>query len=310
LAAQQNKSNNWLITLSAFLSKLGSYLCLGLFWCVAQLPHAMNLQIGRGLGLMSYWLMPRRRAIAEKNINACFSELNAVERQDLARECMIANVQGLLESAKGWWGNTQSILDTASVVGQQHIHQLAQDNSGCILIGGHYTTLDLAGHILGEIWPITILYRPFNNPIFDAAILKARAKNYAEVIDKNKMRHLVRSVQQGGVLWYPADQDYGAKDSVFAPFFGLEAASLATTAGLVKMCRCPVLCLYHHRLPDNTYQLEIRRLDDFDAENSIHAATQVNQAIETGIRQFPAQYMWVHRRFKTRPAGLPDFYAD
>ena len=123
------------------------------------------------------------------------------------------------------------------------------------------------------------------------------------------MRDLVRSVRQCETLWYPADQDYGPKDSVFAPFFDVPAASLATTAGLAKLCDYQLLTVYHHRLASGRYRIEFREIKT-DAVDAVGIASAANEAIEAGIRMYPAQYMWIHRRFKTRPAHCKPVYGS
>ncbi len=298
-----------------FLKKLShsvksSFIYLGVFilWCLAHLPLSWLIKIGYGLGWLLYKLVKRRTSITRKNIELSFPDLNPEQREALTLKCIQENTCGLFESAKGWWGNMQPILDQTEVHGIDIIQKAAAEGRGVLLIGAHFTTLDMGGRIISELWPINILYRPFNNPIFDRFILKARRSFYKDVIDKSRMRDLVRSLQKGGTLWYPADQDYGPKDSVFAPFFNIQAATLATTAGLAKMARGHVVGLYHHRMPDNHYRIEFVEMPDFPTEDPQAAATQANAMLEKGISLYPAQYMWVHRRYKTRPEGEEKIY--
>jgi len=283
-------------------------LSLAVLWTLAQLPLKALLKFSGWLGTLSYFTMKRRTAIARQNIRACFPELTNSQQEAITKACIIENIRGVFESAKAWWGNMQPILDEAEVHGLDILKEATHEQKGCLLVGAHFTTLDMGGRVLAELWPVDILYRPFNNPVYDQAVFKARAKIYNRTIDKKRMRDLVRSLQSGHTLWYPADQDYGAKDSVFASFFNINAASLATTAGLAKRCHGHVVGLFHHRTHDNRYRIEFKRMDNFPTHDPIAAATQANATIEAGIRLAPAQYMWVHRRFKTRPNYEPDFY--
>ena len=280
------------------------------FWCIGQLPLAFGLKLGHWFGLLSFWVLPRRRNIAAANIKLCFPELNEQAQQTLVKHCLIANIQGFFESAKAWWGNMQPILDQCDFIGYEHLAALESKQEACLLIGAHFTTLDMGGRIIGEVSPISILYRPMNNQVFDEAIFKARSQIYHSVMDKNKMRSLVRALKQKQTLWYPADQDYGMKDSVFASFFGIQAASLATTSGLATMGKCKLLGLFHHRLPDNRYRIEVCPIEVSDLSDPVATAQAVNDTTEAGIRKFPEQYMWVHRRFKTRPPGSDQSIYD
>lgn len=291
-----------------WLKDFGTAISVACLWLVAQLPLPWMLAFGRGSGRLLYHVMQRRTNITRQNIHACFPNLDKELQEKLTRECIIENICGLFESAKAWWGNMQPILDETEVHGLHILQEAAKAGTGVLLIGAHYTTLDMGGRIVSSFWPVTILYRPFNNAFYDKIILNRRKSFYDKVIEKNRMRDLVRALQQGATLWYPADQDYGVKDSVFATFFGIQAATLATTAGLAKLCRGQVVGLFHHRLPDNRYRIEFHQMDDFPAQDTEAAATQANAMIEKGVNLNPAQYMWVHRRFKTRPAGEPEFY--
>src|SRR5690606_12121206 len=132
---------------------------------------------------------------------------------------------------------------------------------------------------------------------------RARSRIFGEAIDRHDLRGVVRRIKAGHIVWYSPDQDFGRDVSVFAPLFGIEAATIRLTAKIARMTGAPVVPLMFHRNPDNrTYTIECHPpFQDFPSGDEVRDATQVNAFIEQAIRKHPEQYMWLHRRFKTRP---------
>lgn len=219
------------------------------------------------------------------------------------------NVIGFFESACGWWGNPKKLLPSVEFKGLEHL-QAATDKGGVLLVGAHYSNLDLGGILTSLNTTIDVTYRPHDNAVFNWAILKGRGPYFGLIIDRYDIRTMIRRVKQGKILWYAADQDYGPKHSVFAPFFGVPAATITGTTRLASMCKAPVITIAHHRDPsDNHYVIEFSKpLENFPTKDLVTDASTMNSALEHCIRLYPDQYMWVHRRFKTRPEGEKGFY--
>jgi KDO2-lipid IV(A) lauroyltransferase len=139
---------------------------------------------------------------------------------------------------------------------------------------------------------------------------KARNRIFGRAIDRHDLRGVVRRIKAGNNVWYSPDQDFGRNASVFAPFFGINAATIKLTAKIARMTGAPVMPLIFHRNPDDrTYTLEyLPALQHFPSGDEVADATQVNAVIEAAIRRHPEQYLWLHRRFKTRPRGEAGFY--
>ena len=178
------------------------------------------------------------------------------------------------------------------------------------LVGAHYSTLDMGGMLVTAVSGMDAIYKPHSNPLIDQVMKKSRERYCGKVVDRKNMREVVKSFKQGSVFWYAPDQDYGRDVSVFAPFFGVNAATIKYTAKLAKINNSPVVILGHHRKSDDSgYVVSFSKaLEGYPSGDDVADATRINQAIEREIRKYPEQYMWVHRRFKTRPEGEAGFY--
>lgn len=288
-----------------------TWLGLALLRLFSLLPYPILLMLGRLLGGAFYYLVPRRRHVAEVNIAHCFPHLDKREQQRRVRESFDSSAIALFEGGISWWGSEQRLRKMHRIEGIEYLQQALAQGKGAILLGGHYTTLEISGRLLAlhtdHIYPI---YKPARNALFDAVMVNARKRLFDGLLDNSDMRTILRTLKQGGIIWYAPDQDFGTERSVFAPFFGVPTATLTATARLAKLSGAPLLPFYSQRLPGTQgYLLRILpSLENFPSGDDVADATRVNQVIEAGVRMAPGQYLWVHRRFKSRPPGEPPLY--
>ncbi len=277
---------------------------------ICLLPWKAQVTCGKTLGLALYYLLKRRRSITQTNLQLCFPELTQPEQAQLTKKIFCENALGLLETGLSFWAPNKALTDIVNFEGFSMLQQAQTRGKGVILVGAHYTTLDLGGRLFSQFFTLDILYRPHNNALFNAILLKSRQRWASNVIANAKTRQIVRSLQAGHIFWFPADQDYGPKHSTFVPFFGINAATVTTTAKLAILTKAPIFILGHHRInTDFRYQISVKPVFETIPDNPDLIARKVNTAIETEIRKYPEQYMWVHRRFKTRPTGEPSPYS-
>ena len=278
---------------------------------LSKLPRGALLRLGKLLGNVFYLLGRNRRHTTSVNIGLCFNELNSTEQASLVKESIRDNAIGFLEMCIAWFNPGQIRPDMIDISGQQHLIDAVSAGKGVILVGAHYSTLDLGGLLMSKYHKVGVMYRANKNPLFDLFMRNSRKRFCASVIERGDMRSVIRFIRQGGVMWYAPDQDYGPKQSVFAPFFGVEAATITVIPRLVKINNSAVLMLAHHRTPDGKgYRVSISQpLSDYPTGDDVADATTINRCLENEIRKSPAQYMWLHRRFKTRPKGEPGFYS-
>ncbi|MDL4863444.1 lipid A biosynthesis acyltransferase, partial [Halomonas elongata] len=252
----------------------------------------------------------RRRHITETNIRLCFPELDGARQRRLVRDIFIANGIGILETATGWCRDPEHLRHRVVFDGQEHMARVKAEGKGALIIGIHFSTLDLGGALHSLFFPADVVYRPHDNLLFERFMTRARNRIFGVAIDRHDLRGVVRRLKAGHNVWYSPDQDFGRDASVFAPFFGVEAATIKLTAKIARMTGAPVMPLIFHRNPDDyTYRLEyLPALEDFPSGDDVADAARINAVIEAAIRRHPEQYLWLHRRFKTRPEGEPKLY--
>ncbi|RKR04266.1 KDO2-lipid IV(A) lauroyltransferase [Kushneria sinocarnis] len=276
----------------------------------AWLPWRLRLWLGRLIGELAWRFARRRRHITETNLRLCFPELSEREQQRLVRRTFHSNGIGIFETATGWCRDPEHMRHRVTFLGTEHMAAARAQGKGVLIIGIHFSTLDLGGALHSLFFDADVVYRPHDNPLFERFMTHARRRIFGAAIDRHDLRGVVRRIRSGHAVWYSPDQDFGRESSVFAPFFGIDAASITLTARIARMTGAPVMPLVFHRNPDDyTYTLEyLPALENFPSGDDVADAAQVNAFIEAAIRRHPEQYLWLHRRFKTRPEGESGFY--
>lgn len=286
-----------------------TWLLLGFFWLIAKLPVALNQAVGRGIGQLFHWFARSRRRYAEINIGLCFPELDAKAQAKMVRGVMRSCGLSVTETAMALWGQDNKMRGRYTVTGMEHFERAQAEGKGILLCGSHLTTIDISGRMMAYHVVADVLYRPNPDPLMDYAIMKARSRVNDNAIHRKDTRQLIRNLRKGHIVWYAADQDYSHNQNVFVPFFGVQAATIVATSRIAKLSGCAVIPFFCFREPHGRYRIEIQpALDNFPTDDDEADATRINQILEAAIRQAPDQYLWVHRRFKTRPPGEPSVY--
>ena len=286
------------------------WLGMGLLWLVVQLPYRWLLALGRGLGGLMYHLAGSRRRIAARNLELCFPELSVGERQRLLRENFASTGMTFFEMAISWWWPVERLKRLGTVEGLEHLRQAEADGQGVILMALHFTTLEMGGALLCMQQDMYGMYRAHKNPLFDFIQRHGREQRLLGAIERDDVRGMLKVLRAGGVVWYAPDQDYGAQRSLFVPLFGVQAATVTATSKFARLGRARVVPFTQTRLADGSgYKVTVHpALADFPGDSEEADCLRINQWIEQAIRQQPEQYLWAHRRFKTRPAGEPKLY--
>lgn len=290
-----------------------AWLAITLMKIGAQLPWRIRIALGSAIGCLIYHCVKRRRHIADTNIRLCFPELSNIKRQALVKRIFRANGIGILETATAWCCSPEKMRRRVVFKGTDHMRAALAEGKGALIIGIHFSTLDLGGALHSLFFDADVVYRPHDNPVFERFMTQARRHIFGCAIDRHDLRGVVKRIKSGHAVWYSPDQDFGRDVSVFAPFFGVEAASIKLTAKIARMTGAPVMPLIFHRNDDdNTYTLEyLPALKNFPSGDDVADATCINAVIEQAIRRHPEQYLWLHRRFKTRPhKDDPDLYDE
>ncbi len=260
--------------------------------------------MGRIVGNLGYYTLRKRRHIAEVNIRLCFPNFNRTELQRLVRRTFESNAIGLFEAASSWFTDNERFRPITTTHGLHHLREAEQAKRGVILLGGHYSTLDLGGCLFNLYSEAASMQRDHNNPLFNLVMTRCRLRYCAELLSKDDLRGMLRALREGKSIWYATDQDYGRRSSVFAPFFNIPTATLTTTSRIAKKTGAVVIPFSHFRNNRGGYDVYFGApLPDYPSGDDIQDATCTNEVIEQAIRLHPDQYLWLHRRFKTEPDG-------
>jgi KDO2-lipid IV(A) lauroyltransferase len=280
-----------------------SWLGAGVLWCVAQLPYRIAIRIGEAIGMLLYPLIPRRRHIVAVNLRICFPTLSEPERRALARKNFRYTGRTLVEMALAWWAPPSTLPRLAHFHGLEHLRSAQARGRGVLLVGGHFTPMEMAARLTGLQTRFDTIYRRNNNPVFEYLTARFRQCYYGMPIPRDDIRALVRRLRQGHTVWYAPDQDYGRRHAVFVPFFGTQAATMSATSRIARMSGATVLSVtFYGRDDASGYDITfLPPPENYPSDNPEADAARLNGFFEDAVRRAPEQYLWVHRRFKTRP---------
>jgi len=277
---------------------------------IARLPQPILLRLGRALTWLSRPAMGKRRRYARINIALCFPELDEAQRKRLLRDNLRATITGALELIRAWYAPPSALAGLAEIDGIEHLRAATAAGRGVLLFGGHFTTSELCARLLQEAaaQPVHVVVRRNNHRCLEAMFDRARRSRFAGTIAKKDVRGLLRVLSNGGVVAYSADQNFTYQNA-FVPFFGIPAATLTATPELARRGKAVVLPFWFHRDAGGRYKLRIEpQWSGWPSGDPTTDAARYMAELEKVVRQHPEQYLWVHRRFKTRPPGGVDVY--
>ena len=283
---------------------------LALVWLLRLLPLALLAGIGNGFGTMLYALGRERRRICLVNLARCLPELPRCEREWLARRHFQAFARTFLERAILWWGSPARIRQLVRFEGLEHFDALR--GKPLILLAPHFVGLDMGGARLAMEFDMVSIYSRQKNEVFDAVLYAGRIRfgRLTLLSRQEGVRPALRAMQAGLPFYYLPDMDYGQRDTIFVPFFGVDAATITGVSRLARLAGARVLPCITRMLPGGEGYVTrfLPAWEDYPGA-SIEADTRrMNAFIEEQVRQMPEQYLWVHKRFKTRPPGEKSWY--
>jgi len=280
-----------------------------IFKLLTTLPFQTQLLIGRKLGHFALHLLKKRRNIAQINLKLAFPNKTEEQIQQLLTKHFESLGMSLFESTLGWWGNRKTLERLMKISGLEHLDQALAKGNGVLLFSAHFTTLDLSGIMLATQRPVHAVYRPNKNPIINQTIQQGRERILTSTIPKTNIREMIKMLRGNGIVWYAMDQNFDHKGSIFSDFFGIPAATNTATSRLVKMTGATIIPFFAYRVDNGTrYQLNLLPPVTMDGTHIHEETDRLNQLIETVVRENPEQYLWIHRRFKSRPDNQPSYY--
>ena len=284
---------------------------LGLLWLLAWLPYRVQLGLGRGIGWLAMACMPGRRHNASCNVALCLSEFDDSAREQLVRRHFESLGIALFETSLAWWAPRSRLRRLAHVDGMAHLDAALARGRGALLLPAHFTTMELGAALLHLFVVPEIVYQKFSNPLVEEVMRRRRGRGGALLIENTRPLMAVRGLRSNRLVWYPPDQTYPPKKRVLAPFFGIPAMTNTTPMRLAALTGAAVIPFFVSRLDDGSgYRLTIGpALEDFPGADPVEDATRLNRLIEQQVRKTPAQYLWIHRRFRAYTPDYPDYYS-
>ncbi|MCV2361567.1 lipid A biosynthesis acyltransferase [Paucibacter sp. TC2R-5] len=294
-------------------ARIGAHLAIGLLWLLHFLPLGLLAALGQGLGAVLWRLAKSRRRIALRNLALCFPEKTDAQRELLAREHFGWMGRSILERGLLWFASPERLRRLIHIKGDIKV---AENSSAPVMWWvPHFAGLDVVGNglMLNQQQPGVFVYQRQSNPVFDAQMLAGRSRFgvTTSVIREEGIRPVLRLIREGHAFFNLPDMDFGRKDSAFVPFFGIPTCTLLAPGKIASSMKMLVVPLVATMLPGGQgYVLEVWAAPPGYPSGDLEAdAAQMNAWLEQRIRENPAQYLWVHKRFKTRPEGEPSLYV-
>jgi KDO2-lipid IV(A) lauroyltransferase len=283
---------------------------VAVIWLLGKTPQAVGLWLSVPLARLLWLALKRRRRIAGRNIERCFPTLASAEREAMLRGCFRSMARAVFETAWSWSASSGRIRHLGHVEGLEHVAAGRRGGRGVLFVTAHVSCMEIGARLLAMALPLAAIYRPLRNPVLEWYQNRSRLAYGEMVISKREVRSAIRLLRHGGMIWYAPDQDFGPDQSVFAPFFGIQTATLLATHRLAQLTGCAVIPMFpaydeYRRQYIVHIQPPLSACPGSDAGDYL---AQVNALMEEHIRTAPEQYWWIHRRFKTRPPGEAPFY--
>lgn len=280
-----------------------AWLGVGILRATIWLPYRWQLALGRGLGRLLMPILASRRRIAQRNLELCFPEQSEAERADLLRRHFESAGIALFEIPLSWWAPAWRFDGLDHIQGLEHLQQAHQQGKGVILLSCHFTVLEISNRLLLRHARFHAMYRKHKHPVIEWVTAGSRERHCERAIPRHAVREMIRSLRGNHAVWYAPDQNTSRKEGVFADFFGIPACTNSGTARLAKLTGAPVVPFYVARRDDGSgYDLIVEPpLEDYPSGDLVADTQRINDVIERWVRRNPAQYLWLHRRFRSRP---------
>ena len=283
---------------------------VGLLWLLHFLPLWLLAPIGTGLGRIGYLLLSERRRICLVNLERCFPDMPATERLALAKRHFAALGRSLVDHGILFWSPAKRIARIVRIVGEVHLLEVAAQPA--ILLAPHFVGLHAGAVRMSMEIEAVSMYRNQADPLVNRLLrrYRNRFKDVRLYSRQDGIRPVIRDMKKGRPFYYLPDQDYGARESIFVPFFGIPAATITGVSRIAKIARAKVVPAVTRMSPGGQgYEVRLYPAwEQFPSGDDEADARRMNAFIEDRVREMPEQYNWIHRRFKTRPPGEPDFY--
>ena len=291
------------------LRKLGTWAGVLVLWLVHFLPLKWIGAIGAGLGSILYRF--GRGRVTRVNLALCFPEMSERERHDLGARHFRMLGRNAVELSVMVWGSERQLLELIQVEGLEHLKAAAEGGRPVIALAPHFIGLNMGGIRVAHEYPGTSsIYSKQKNPVLDRIFLKARTRfgNPHLVSRQEGLRSVIRVIKSGKPFYFLPDMDFGIRDAIFSPFFGVPTATITALPRLAKLTGAKVIPVITRQVGNGYVARFYPAWEDYPTGDVAADVARMNAFIEDRVREMPEQYFWAHKRFKTRPAGEPSPY--
>ena len=292
----------WFLQILILLSRL-----------IVLMPYKWLVNFGLFLGTIAFFLSKKRKNITEINLKIVFPKKNNLEIKSLTKKCFQSTAISGVEMIIAWFmSNKRFNKLNVETYGMKNFEKIHNDsNKGVLVLGCHLTCMEIIGRYIGMHYkPFYLIYQKHKNYLFEHIMTSSREKNITKCLKRKNMFSIIKLLKKRQSVWYAPDQDFGSERSVFAPFFGKKCATLVATSWLIKKTGAKLIPCYYFRKPDfSGYELHVLPTpENFPSGDDYQDAKYYNSLLEKIIIQHPEQYLWQHRRYKTRPPGEKNIY--
>lgn len=294
------------------MMEIGPRLLVALLRVLQHLPMSALVKVGRGAGALLHLLGSRRREIARRNLALCFPSLDPQAREALVREHFALLGRSLVERALLWYASVERLRGLIHIEGD--IGLAERSDKPVMWLVPHFLGLEVAG-VAVQLFQSKVgvdIYQPQRSPYFDRVLKQGRLRFGRGMAFPRgvHIRQIMKRIREGHPYFNLPDQDFGERDSAFVPFFGVPASTLLAPSRMARALDMVVQPVIVDMLP-GAQGWRVRFMDpwtDWPTDDAWADTARMNAFIETQILRDPAQYLWVHKRFKTRPAGEASLY--
>lgn len=294
------------------MSELASRFGLLLLRALSYLPFPVLARLGNAIGWCAWRLARARRLIARANLAACFPKCSPNERLHIERRHFLVFARSFLDRFILWHGSQARIRALCRLEGFHHFEALRNQGRPIIVLAPHFVGIDAGGiRLMIEHPGVGAMYGRQTSEALNDVMTRGRSRfNSTMMLRNDGLRAAVRLLRSGGVFYFLPDMDLGARDAVFVPFFGVPAATVTSVARLARLTGAAVLPLVTELREEGYVSRFYPPWDESTLDDGEQAARALNAFVEARVLEMPEQYLWTHRRFKTRPPGEAPFYRD
>ena len=291
-------------------SLIPAWLSVGLLWLLHWLPLSLQAAIGNALGWLLSWLPGKRRHIVATNLALCFPDIPRSVRKRWLRQSFQASMRAVLEHGLLWWGSEARLRRLIRIDNPEAA--MGDGVRPVIWLAPHFVGLDMGGTRLAMDHTAASMYARAKNPVAGKMMLHGRSRFSAPVLiaKHDGIKPVLKTLKDRLPFYYLPDQDHGRHNAVFVPFFGIPAATISALPRLARLTDAQIVPVITRQLPwGRGYAVHFYPpWDNYPSDDVEADVARMNAFIEDRVREMPPQYLWLHRRFKTRPQGEPSLY--